>query len=341
MDNTHSYESHNNNNTFSELSSFVGPSYTDILTRCYKKVKSDATESPIEKLCLSSVNNEIWCVTDAGNIQVRSSVDCKIMTKRLNNKTLNSYKGVKSIVQTDSGNFIVAAKFGIYLLADYISNSLKAISQECDFVDVCIYSDCLYALQETTIEHFTHTNLVVKCFKRTVSSENQSEWYTIYKNIELETTGNFGRHNWDKICVQNNLIHVSSIWNNCFYVYNMEGEILYSRGEFGYQAEYPGLLYGPHLCGVDCLGNLLLADWNNNRLQVWKKAEDTWCNVETLQPLGIVNRPTHVVMDQSFNHLWVATNKEIIKFSRKDISQTSNTLKNSSNNGVSSSCIIL
>lgn len=241
----------------------------------------------IEKMC--QINNEIWCsVDDAIHVY---STNCERL-REINHSAIEStfgltYSSLNSQVvvacHNDKGLHQLDAKSGNYV------GKVK----EGSFSDVCVFNRLLYALDCQTCRVY-----VFDC------SPNHPKWNLVGSLYDLDFTNG---HIDDKICVTKAGIYIMSWLNGHLYHYTLSGILKGKYGEFG--AVDPGKLDYPLLCGADNHGNVIIADHNNNRVQMFNTGEAQWSIIDL--PGGVC-KPVHVMVDESTDSVYVSTGETSI-----------------------------
>ena len=113
---------------------------------------------------------------------------------------------------------------------------------------------------------------------------------------------------WITLSVKNNQIKCCSTRENKIVVYAPNGELLQAYGTRG--SGDASLLNFPYVSAGDASVNLLIADRNNDRLQVM--SEQGEFSVLQLQPP--VSRPTSAVIFKNQLYVTSETNKALVRF---------------------------
>ena len=107
------------------------------------------------------------------------------------------------------------------------------------------------------------------------------------------------------LSISNNQLKCCSIGDDSIKVYSLSGELLQTYGTLGRGAA--GQLYCPYISDDDDDGSVLIADRNNNRLQVMSEQGE----VSVLQLQPPVSQPRSAVLFES--HMFVTSwNKKTI-----------------------------
>lgn len=230
--------------------------------------------SIIQRMCLHQ--NAIWCAV-IGAVHVYTS-DCTKLREIQN----NNIKCAIGLTLTNTGQLIVACgeNKGLHLLES--SGKYKSMIEGGYFSSVSFHNGHLYTLEYN------------KCAIVVFQLKNH-KWKKV-KEIPLRHRNGHGD---DSLCVHQSGIYVMSCNNDCLYKYNGDGQLQFQAGQRG--SGPAGQLKAPRVCGVDKDGRVLVADWGNNRLQVY---DSQWHIV----PIpGHLEKPIHAIIDPGNQDLWIAT----------------------------------
>lgn len=260
-----------------------------LLTYSYSKTRCIKLDYTPRGFCV--VNNEIWCSAwNKGIYMYNHDV------RQVNAIWTNEMQEVVSLAQAHTGHVIAACSRGNGLHQLSFSGNYEKQIAEGSFSSVCFYMHELYAL-----EHYNHQVLVFIC--------SNNNWYKI-KEFNLNyKNGNHG----DRLKVTGNGIYISSRNSHCITIYDLEGNLKDSIGEHGshflYEFTYP------HLCHVDEVGNLLIADNGNHRLAMKvdsvkkdQQPSTNWHNVEVV-PDKEMGWPVDVLVNDDGTNMWFLQNQ--------------------------------
>ena len=146
-----------------------------------------------------------------------------------------------------------------------------------------------------------------------VYEKKYNKWNEIQR-IDLENIQNIHT----KFSVSHGKLFISNYNSNHIQQCNSQGNLELILGSDGSQAVE---LKYPILCSADRSGNFLVADKNNNRLQVYLSRQQTWHSVN-LQSDSILSRPYDALVDNDCDNKWVVTyvpgkDQHLFRFSRK------------------------
>lgn len=225
---------------------------------------------------LFMVNNQLWCNGYDSVLNVYDK-NCQLM-KKIKVKELTN---IESVAASNTGHIVLACrgKRGLHLIQS--NGEYQSKIADGSFADVVSYNGDVYALeyQQCKIIIFGHND----------NKWSETRRYTLRCNKGSD---------YDRLRVQKTGIYVSSWTNNCIYMYDIDGKFLDSKGWEG--SHRPGLLDGPILCGVDRVGNILVADSNNNALQVYDRKGE-W---RVIDIPGEVYSPTGVLISDD-GEMWI------------------------------------
>lgn len=95
------------------------------------------------------------------------------------------------------------------------------------------------------------------------------------------------------------ILYVSD-WNkDVITTYSLTGDQLAEYGTSG-RSKKAGELFYPHLAGIDCIGNVLVADWRNHRLQILLSGEKEWVIVEDID---VGHHPVDIIINKNIMYL--------------------------------------
>lgn len=255
------------------------------ISKCqYKEVKTKQYEYPyyIEKMVL--VNNELWCtIWDGLHVYNRN---CE-RVKEIKHPQMNKVMGLTHLVDLRSMAVACTENYGLHQL-DCTGRYLSKVA-EGSFSDVCYYKKQLYALD--------CSQAVIYIFQYI---RKDKAWRELGKIKLRHSKPSYS----DRIAVYSDGIYVSAYNDDCVYLYSPTSSELQSKtGEKG--SGLAGKLNGPRVCDVESVGNVLVTDFANNRLQVLD-ARGKWQILSFLKT-GNIDGPVHALMDMQTQDIWVAT----------------------------------
>ena len=172
-----------------------------------------------------------------------------------------------------------------------------------DFRSVIVHQDQVYAAdrKKCQTQVFRYNKTLTPRWPRI-----ESTGWTKVKSIDHD----FKQNNWPlTLSISNNQLKCCSIGDDSIKVYSLSGELLRTYGTRG--SGDAGRLDCPYISDDDDDGRVLIADRNNNRLQVMSEQGE----VSVLQLQPPVTSPLRAVLFK--NHVFVASwdKKAIYKYS--------------------------
>lgn len=262
--------------------------YTDISKCVYSQNLKHKSEHKnyIQNICL--VDNNLWCnVFDSIHVY---NQDINII-KEIKHPQINCIKGM---VLDDNGHVIVTCSnnIGVHQLDDkgiYMTQLMKG-----NYSGVSAYNGQIFVLKYDSCQVY-------------ILSFQNNQWVpTHVLQLEYEDSDDN-----DRLLVNSFGIYISSWFNACVYIYDSRGNLRQTAGKRG--SGEPGRLQHARLCGTDTEGNVLVADDDNHRLQVFKRNMSTW-EVITLDDIGC---PMDALVEGNNAQIWVCTDdKHLLKYKK-------------------------
>lgn len=228
-----------------------------LYSQLWKKTlrQSKAVELNYSRQKLICVNNLLWCVDLDGDLYVYNK-DCRLV-KTVKHDRIDIKNATSLTATSDKGGHIIVACDDNNGLHECLPNgNYNSQIFTGSFSDVTTYKGQLYALE------YELCQLLV--FKR-----SDGTW----SKVKCTQMDHHNGSSDDRVCVNSKGIYISWWENNCISLYNIHGEYLSKIGGFG---DNPGEFDCPILCDVDEYGNMLVADYDNRRLQVCDGTTGQW-----------------------------------------------------------------
>ena len=253
--------------------------FTQLTSNRYKQEKCVNLNRGLRRMC--QVNENICISDDNINITIYNK-ELKVMkTIKLNHTAV----GITHIPGTD--HVIAAQCVSLFIRGGlHIYNTAGThVSQISDgnYIDVYWHNNKLYGF---SFEDFEISVQIYKYDGRNWIKENH-----------IIPQGYYSLHFPDKLCVYDNIMYISSWNDNCIYTYSvnpLSGQLLQTIGEPVSQS--PGKLSCPIISSVDRDGVILVADWSNNKFQLYDTVSKAW----TVLDLGVeIQDPLQMIVDEN------------------------------------------